>query len=160
MLKVVCNTSPILSLLKIRQLDLLRALYGQIIVPHAVWQEMEAGRKKAYYYDLTLLPWIEIRSVEQPAVIAAFNTLDLGEAEVLVIAQEISADLVIIDETIGRAYAHRLGLTLTGTLGILLKAKQQGLVPVIKPLLEALRSQGVWLSDRVVQDVLLLAGEK
>jgi predicted nucleic acid-binding protein len=77
-----------------------------------------------------------------------------------VLAREINADLVIIDEEVGRSFARHFNLTLTGTLGILLRAKQNGLIPEIKPLLENLLASGVWISKWVFDDVLLLAGEK
>jgi predicted nucleic acid-binding protein len=76
-----------------------------------------------------------------------------------VLAREVSADLVIIDEKLGRAYAKHFKLNLTGTLGILLKAKNEGFIPEIKPLLTLLKSKGIWISDSVFDEVLLLAGE-
>lgn len=159
MLKIVCNTTPIVSLLKIGQLPLLEALYSNVIIPEAVWREIEAGKGGAYYTDLKALPWIDIQVIQNPIALQYLTDLDQGEAEVIVLAREISADLVIIDETLGRQYAQHFGLPLTGTLGILLRAKKDGHIPLIKPLLEQLRRQGVWLSDRIFQDVLLLAGE-
>ncbi len=86
--------------------------------------------------------------------------LDRGEAEVIVLAREIEADLVIIDEEIGRTYARHFGLTITGTLGILLKAKQHGFISEVRPLLEALVSKGVWIGLHLLDEVLRLAGEK
>lgn len=159
MRKVVSNTTPILSLLKIRHLHLLEALYTSIIIPQAVWQEVEAGKNGPFYTDLSLLPWVDIQSVQNPASVQYLTDLDKGEAEVIVLAREIGADLLIIDEALGRQYAHHFDLTLTGTLGVLLRAKKEGHILQIKPLLEMLRIHGVWLSNRVVQDVLLLAGE-
>ena len=85
--------------------------------------------------------------------------LDRGEAEVIALAQELNADLVIIDERLARRHAKRLGLNLTGTLGVLLKAKRQGLLPAIKPLIDQLRHGGIWLSDALVAEALKLAEE-
>lgn len=159
MRKVVSNTTPILSLLKIKHLHLLEVLYTSVIIPQAVWQEVEVGKNGPFYTDLAVLPWVDIQSVQNPASVQYLTDLDKGEAEVIVLAREIGADLIIIDETLGRQYAQYFGLTLTGTLGILLRAKKEGHILQVKPLLEMLRLQGVWLSNRVVQDVLLLAGE-
>ena len=86
--------------------------------------------------------------------------LDRGEAEVIALAQELSADLVIIDERLARRHARRLGLTLTGTLGVLLKAKQLGYVKSVAPLIDRLRQDGIHLSDVVVAEVLALADER
>lgn len=157
--KVVSNTTPILSLLKIDQLHLLEAIYKKIIVPAAVWQEIEAGKRKPYYADLAQLSWIEIQNIQDVTKLAAFPLLDRGEAEVIVLAQEIKADLVIIDEELGRIEAMKIGLTLTGTLGVMLKAKQQGMIPAVRPLLDLMLQRSVWVNPRLYQDVLLLAGE-
>jgi predicted nucleic acid-binding protein len=85
--------------------------------------------------------------------------LDRGEAEVLALALEQQADLVILDERLARHHARRLGLPLTGTLGVLLRAKQQGLVPSVRILVDELQRSGIWLSARVVDEALSLAGE-
>jgi predicted nucleic acid-binding protein len=160
MRKVVCNTTPIISLLKIERLDLLENLYSTVIVPGAVWQEIEQGRNGPFYTDLRSLPYIVIQSVGNTAAVDYLTDLDRGEAEVIVLAREISADLVIIDEEVGRAYARHFNLTLTGTLGILLRAKQDGFIPAIKPLLEKLIESGVWISKWVFDDVMALACEE
>ena len=159
MRNVVSNATPILSLLKIEQLHLLQLLYDTLIVPTAVWQEVEAGKDKPFYVDLATLPWVDIQTVQNLAAVGYLTDLDRGEAEVIVLAREIRADLVIIDETLGRQYAQHFGLPLTGTLGILLRAKQAGHISEIKPLLQMLQKQGVWISTRVLQDVLELAKE-
>ncbi len=87
------------------------------------------------------------------------SDLDRGEAEVIALAQEMEAGLVIIDERLARSHAKRLGLSLTGTLGVLLKAKQLGLVEAVSPLVDQLRQGGIRLSDVVVAEVLRLAEE-
>ncbi|MDR0692712.1 MAG: DUF3368 domain-containing protein, partial [Prevotellaceae bacterium] len=88
-----------------------------------------------------------------------FFDLDAGEAEVLILAHEQQADLVILDETIGRMYAKWMNLKLTGTIGVLLKAKAQGLVEQIAPLLTELKEKGSWLSAALIAKTLKLAGE-
>ncbi len=160
MRKVVSNTTPLLSLLKIGHLHLLESIYSKVIVPQAVWQEIEQGREWPYYIDLQTLSFINIQSVSNPAAVDYLTDLDRGEAEVIVLAREIEADLVIIDEEIGRTYARHFGLTITGTLGILLKAKQHGFISEVRPLLEALVSKGVWIGLHLLDEVLRLAGEK
>lgn len=159
MRKVVSNTTPILSLLKIGQLALLQSLYQRVIVPEAVWQEIEAGRDKAYYVDLKSIPWVDIRAISNTAAIDYLTDLDKGEAEVIILARELAADLVVIDETLGRQYARHFELTCTGTLGILLRAKKEGYIPAVKPLLHQLRESGVWVGDQVFNEVLQMAEE-
>src|SRR5690606_29605660 len=86
--------------------------------------------------------------------------LDKGEAETIILATEIEADLTILDETLGRYHAKHAGLKLTGTLGVLLKAKNSGYIEEIKPLLSDLKNKSIWLSDNLINEVLKLAKEK
>lgn len=85
--------------------------------------------------------------------------LDQGEAEVLVLAEEQNARLVIIDERKARRYAKRLGFPLTGTLGVLLLAKEKGIIPALAPLIEELQQAGLHLGIKLIKKVLQLAGE-
>ena len=85
--------------------------------------------------------------------------LDKGEAEVILLAKEMSADLVIMDEELGRKYAKLAGLTMTGTLGLLLKAKEQKLIENIKPLLFELRHKGVWISPQIINKITSITNE-
>ena len=85
--------------------------------------------------------------------------LDKGEAEVILLAKEMSADLVIMDEELGRKYAKLAGLTMTGTLGLLLKAKEQKLIENIKPLLFELRQKGVWISPQIINKTTSITNE-
>lgn len=158
--KIISNTTPILSLLKINKLELLKELYGKVTIPNAVFQEIENGNKKQYYQDLTLLPWIEIEEIKNPESMAYFTDLDSGEAEVLILAKEKKADLVIMDEIMGRRFAKQLDFNLTGTIGILLKAKENRLINSISELLTELTKKGTWLNPKLVNRILKLAGEK
>jgi predicted nucleic acid-binding protein len=158
--KVISNTTPILSLLKINKLCLLKELYGKIIIPKAVFDEIEKGKRKTYYKDLKQVNWIEILNIKNKDSLSYFFDLDKGEAEVLVLAHEQSADLTILDETAGRRYAKKLNLNITGTIGILLRAKEKEFVELIKPLLNELIEKGSWLNPRLIDKALELANEK
>lgn len=114
MRKVIINTTPILSLLKINKLPLLHDLYGNVIIPSAVHFEIESGKNFRFYIDLKLINWIKIRRLHEPASRTSLNELDDGEAEVLLLAKEINADLVVMDEALGRGYAQQMGLKFTG----------------------------------------------
>jgi predicted nucleic acid-binding protein len=155
--KVIANTTPVLSLLKLNRLNLLRDLYGTVIIPQAVYHEIETGKDMSSYTDLTQISWIKIERIHKVSFYP-FD-LDAGEAEVLILAHEQQADLVILDEAIGRMYAKLMNLKLTGTIGILLKAKTQGLIEKIAPLLKELKEKGSWLSPALVAKALKLAGE-
>ena len=160
MRKIISNTTPILSLLKIDKLNLLKELYGIVIVPFAVYQEIEEGKEKPYYQDLTSLDWIEIRNIKNPNSREYLIDLDDGEAEVLVLAKEINADLVILDEIMGRRYAKRFEINLTGTIGILLKAKETGLITSIKNLMSELVEKGTWLNPKLISKAIKMANEE
>jgi predicted nucleic acid-binding protein len=159
MLKVISNTTPLLSLLKIGQLNLLKELYGCISIPLAVYNEIEAGKDKNFYIDISRIEWIKIENIhETDAKLYCFD-LDEGEAEVLILAHEQQADLVILDEIMGRRYAKQMNLKLTGTLGILLNAKKKGIINEIRPLLNELISKGSWLNPALVAKAIEMAEE-
>ena len=158
--KVVSNTTPIISLLKIDKLHVLKELYGVIYLPLEVFNEIEAGKNKDFYVDLSKFEWIKIQKIKNKKSLSYFLDLDKGEAEAIVLATEIGADLIILDETLGRFHAKHAGLKVTGTLGILLKAKQLGFVSELKSLLLELRIKGIWLSDHLIEEMLKLANEK
>lgn len=115
--EIISDTTPLTALLKIGCLDILREIYGQVSVPEAVFQEMEAGKKKPYYTDISKLDWINIRQIGDRGALSYFFDLDRGEAETIVLALECKAYLVIIDETLGRKLAIAANLKVTGTLG-------------------------------------------
>lgn len=157
--KVVSNTTPIISLLKIDKLDLLRKIYGAIIIPREVFLEIEKGKSKVYYNDLSLKKWIHIQEIQDTNALHYFIELDAGEAETIVLAKEIEADLVIIDEILGRRFTKHAGLKVTGTLGVLIKAKESGYIPEISPLLSELQTKGIWISDKLKRKILSIVKE-
>lgn len=159
MLSVVSNTTPIISLLKLGRLELLRRLYGEIIIPKEVYREIEKGKDKGYYSDLSILEWIHIKEIQDRHTLKYFIDLDAGEAETIVLAKEIEADLVIIDETLGRRFAKHADLKVTGTIGILIKAKEGGYITKISPLLDELQAKGIWISDLLKRKILLMVKE-
>jgi predicted nucleic acid-binding protein len=157
---VVVNTTPIIALSLIGELDLLRSLYDQVVVPSAVEAEVLAGGRVGIgSSELQEASWLRVASLQDPRRAELLVDLDRGEAEVLALAQELQAGLVIIDERLARLHAKRLGLTLAGTLGVLLRAKQLGHVEALAPLIGRLRQGGIHLSDVVVTEVLTLADE-
>lgn len=150
---------PLISLLKINRLTLLQDLYTEIYIPKEVYTELKKGKVKEYFKDLSEIDWIKIREINDKNSLSYFLDLDKGEAETIILANEINADLVIIDETLGRFHAKNLDLKVTGTLGILLKAKNTGHIKKIKPLLNELKNKGIWLSEKLINEVLILADE-
>ncbi len=159
MRKVISNTTPIITLLTIAKLELLKELYGKIIIPTGVYEEIEEGRLKKFYVDLSKIEWIEIKTITNRTSLQYLSDLDKGEAEVIILANELSADLVIIDEKLGRAFAEQFNLKVTGTIGILLKAKELGLLPAIKPMLDTMIENGIWVNKKLMTQILKVAGE-
>ncbi len=126
-LTVIINTSPLLYLHQIGNLDLLQKLYTYIKVPISVQQELEVGRQQGIDVpDINSISWVEICQV----AILNFPSIDLGLGETAVIALGliIPDSLLILDDRLGRRYAELCGLKCTGTIGVIVKAKQKGYV--------------------------------
>ena len=159
---VVSNTTPLIGLAVIGRFNLLRQLFGSIIIPEAVYQEAVIyGREQGgARREVSEAHWIEIRPVkDRLAVEVLLDELDIGEAETIVLAREISADWVLMDERKGRRKLTELGLSKTGTAGILLKARRENLIPALAPELDLLRKTGFSISDFVVTGLLHQVGE-
>jgi predicted nucleic acid-binding protein len=118
---VVLNNTPLVALWSIGRLDLLRDLFGEILIPQAVEAEFLAMDRSLREKSLAASPWVRVAELAQPRRALAFAGLDRGEAEVIALAEETGARLVVLDERKGRRFAERLELPLTGTLGLLLE---------------------------------------
>jgi predicted nucleic acid-binding protein len=158
---IISNTSPISNLAAIGQLTLLQQLYGKVIIPPAVYQEiLTCGSTNPGTLALQTLNWIEVIPVTNIVLVQTLQTiLDPGEAEAISLAVELNADRLIIDERKGRNEAIKSGLQVTGILGIVLAAKQQGFIPLVKPILNDLIANGFWIREQLYAEVLLVAGE-
>ncbi|MBI3015607.1 MAG: DUF3368 domain-containing protein [Candidatus Tectomicrobia bacterium] len=157
---VIADTSPLFYLNQVGRLDLLRNLYGTIVIPPAVRAELEAGRRaKVEVPNFAALPWIEMRSVQSRALIPAIVDLGAGEAEVIGPGLEYPGSLLILDDSLARRVAALNRLSYTGTMGLLIKAKQGGYLKAVRPLMEEMRGCGLWVSEELVAMVLAQAGE-
>lgn len=161
---VVCNTSPISNLAVIGQLTLLQHVYGSVIIPQAVADEIA---KVATIYtqagSVPSQPWITIQSVADATVVQRLQgkKLDLGESEAIALALELDAELLIIDEQLGRRIAVNEGLDITGLIGVLLEAKSRELIAKVKPIMDDLVVQARFrISPQLYTDILLLANEQ
>jgi len=157
---VISNATPLIGLSLINNLHLLKVLYDEVLVPPAVYAEvLTGGPDRPGSIELQNAIWIKKTQLQDPRRADLLSDLDRGEAEVLALAQELNADLVIMDERLGRRHAKRLGLTLTGTLGVLLRAKAQGHIDKVRPWIGELQKGGIHLSDFLVEEALQLAEE-
>lgn len=157
-MKVVANTTPLISLASIGKLELLKDIFGEIIVADAVYNEIKA--KQGYGYNEIDTDFIRVQSIKGIAYRDfLLNQLDLGETETIILAKEIDADFVIIDENIAYKIAKSSELNVVRTLSILLRAKEKSLIPALKPLLDEMIIKGRWYSQRVYKKILEQAGE-
>jgi predicted nucleic acid-binding protein len=159
---VISNTGPLIALAKADQLALLEALFVRVRIPPAVHRELLAKvGPEAARLDEALRGLIKVTPAAPlvPEVKTATLRLDAGEQQVIALAYEREASLVIIDERLARTAARQLGLAVTGLVGVLLRAQEAGLVPAVRPLLEEIRQQGYWLSDEIMELAARLAGE-
>jgi len=157
---VIVNTSPLLYLYQVNCLELLQQLYSTITVPPAVPQELETGKLQGVDVpEVNSIEWIQIRPVASATIIPAVIDLGQGEAEVIALGLENPGSLLVFDDSLARRIADLYGLKYTGTLGVLVKAKQSGYLSAVAPVINMLRSKGMWLTDKIISDVLRLSGE-
>ncbi|OAD22915.1 hypothetical protein THIOM_001263 [Candidatus Thiomargarita nelsonii] len=160
MMLTICDTSPLLYLHLVGQLELLHLLYNEIVIPPAVQSELVVGANQGVNVPEPLqISWIRVIPVQAQALMPIVTDLGLGESEVIGLALEHPGSRIIMDDQLGRHIVAANQMTLTGTLGVLLKAKQAGHLNEIKMLLNALRTAGLWMSDILVESVLSQANE-
>ena len=149
---VVCNSSPLIALEQIGQLDILTRLFGSILVPPAVIRETAP--------PMILPGWIKEQALAQPIggqILRA--SLGPGERESISLALEIGAAWVILDDRPARRLAQALGLPVIGTLGILLAGKRRGFLAAVKPCVDALAQHGFHIAPDLYKRILADAGE-
>ena len=151
---IVSDTSAISALLSLAEARLLRELFGEVVVPDAVHAEL-------LRHHPGLPEFVQVVSVrDETAVDALLNQLDPGEAAAIVVAKELNADLLLIDEKRGRRFATAQGLKIVGLVGVVLLAKQRGLLPSVRIFIERLQNEaGFHLSKEVKGAAIQLAGE-
>ena len=157
---VVSNTTPVIALSRIKHIQLLRDLYCDIHIPQAVYDEIFVKNDSITCDVKNASDWIHTTSVKGTEMTPPFSSsLHLGEVEAIMLANEMCADVLIVDDFLARKCALRIGLNVTGTMGILLKSKNTGLIPKVKPLLDEMINEGVFLGSNIYHDVLCLAKE-
>lgn len=144
----IADSTCLIGLERIGQLTLLPALFEPLVVPPTVQEEFGV-----------VVDWLMVQAPTNAALVNALRSaVDDGEAEALALAVEKGWRLVL-DDRKARAWAKRLGVRVIGTAGILVRAKRQGLIPVVKPLLDALKATGFRMSEALEKETLRLAGE-
>jgi predicted nucleic acid-binding protein len=154
------NTSPLIFLTKGNCLSLLQAVSEKVIVPEAVATEVQAyGNSDVTAQALAKTEWLIIK--ETPSIPSLIQSWDLGPGESAVLSWGYSygGSEVIIDDLMGRRCAEALKIPVRGTLGIVLLAKQQGVISKARPILEMLKQSGMYLSENVLSEALKLVDE-
>jgi len=157
---IVADSSPLIALAIIGQLDLLRQLYEQIWIPPAVWGEIVINGKGLPGSEaVSNLTWLEIHEPDRTVLRILTLLVDQGEAEAIALAQSIPDSTVLLDDAKARRVAEHFGIQRIGTLGILRRAKKSGLIGQLRPYLDTLQSNGIYIHPRLVEAVLRDVGE-
>ena len=147
---VISDTACLIALEKIGQLGLLESLYGQVLITPTIASEFQAP----------LPDWIEIQSPTNISLLTLLEeTIDPGEASAIALAVELQDCYLILDDLRARKVAINLGLSFTGTLGVVAVAKRRGIIPIARPLLEKLKQTDFWISDKFFREILADLGE-
>jgi len=162
---VISDTSAITNLAAIQQLKLLPQLYEQIIIPNAVYRELvDIEPPVPGSLEVQSVPWIEVKKVSNTSFAERLQfevRLDPGESEAIALALELQADLLLIDERRGRAEANRLGIRITGLLGVLVEAKNNNSIVAVKPLMDTLITTSKFrISSVLYNQILSLVDEE
>ena len=157
--KVIVNSTPVIGLANIGKLDILRQMYGAITIPQAVFDEIKSPSVQRQVNANR--DWIRVEQINDTSQKQMYRAkLHAGEVEVMILAQEKKADLVILDDNAAKKTAKFLGLRVIGTLGILVLAKKRGYIKEVSPVLDALKRDGFFVSDDLCDLVLRQADEK
>lgn len=161
MAEVISNTTPLIAFAKIDQLALMRQVVGTLTIPEAVAAEISAYTSTGPgYIALANEPWIKVQPLQSTRQLQLLlPTLDRGEAAVIALALERQAKLVLIDELTGRKVAESLQLKVSGSVGLLIQAKQTGKISAVKPLLMDMQTAGIYFSQRFIDRVLFHVDE-
>jgi predicted nucleic acid-binding protein len=154
--KIIINTGPILALTAaLGDLNILEKLYKQVIVSYEVCQEILAGGPNGFAVkEFQQAKWLEKRNKPLDILPHLFNSLDLGEASVIQLALNEDIMNVCIDEDVGRRIARLNNLKVTGSIGVLVRARNEGFSFSMRKAIQKMKQHGVWLSDRVIEFAL------
>jgi predicted nucleic acid-binding protein len=159
---LVLDSSALITLARIGRLDLLRQVAGTVHIPEAVYEEVvQAGQGRHGSAEVAEAQWISRHAVhDRPAVARLRSRVGRGEAEAIVLARELQADALILDDATARRVAEAEGRNVLGLLGLLVHAKLHGLVGAVRPMLDDMLAAGLFLDDSLYRSILHQAGEE
>jgi len=156
---IVSNTTPLIHLAKIGKLNLLYEFFGQVNIPKAVYAEC-IDEKYEESVDIKNSDWLLVNSVSNKNLVTALQSdIDKGESEAIALALEINADLILLDDADARRIARLYDLQITGTIGILLRAKYEGKISSFHKAINQLQDSGFWINKNLKKQLLVEAGE-
>lgn len=157
---LVIDSGPLIAFARINQLELLPQLAARIVVPLAVWDEVTVrGRNAPGADEVGQTAWLERQTVAPLAVEPLAILVDQGEAEVIALARMLPGSVAVLDDARARRVAERLNVRRLGTLGLLRRAKRMGLLEQLRPHLEALQANGIYIRQALIDAVLADVGE-
>ena len=162
---VVSDTTPIISLMKAGQLELLRQLFGSVYIPETVYRELTDN--EAFSEEVRMVQECEFLYVQKVdngksvTILQNFTGLDAGESEAIILADEMNSDVLLMDEHKGRQVAKKLGITITGTIGILTQAFDEGMLTKedVERCIERLQESGIRISEKLYQRLNMEMGK-
>lgn len=148
--EILADTSCLISLAAVGRLDILHELYGQVTITSEVAEE----------YGEPLPEWVQVRDLGLDNTVRALSaTIDRGEASIIALAMQLPGSRMILDDRKARRTADSLSLPYTGLVGVLIKAKSCGVIPLLVPVLDELKEANFRISESVVAEAQKLAGE-
>lgn len=158
----VSDSTPLINLAKIKKIELLKVLFNKVYISPAVYKEVVINGKGRYgSQEVSSAKWISVEKVKDIfAVNLLLNTIDEGEAETIVLAKELRANYLLLDQVSARKIAYiikskeKLNIQIKGTLGLLVIGYRKGIIPNLKVVLDELIAKGTWIDDRIYNKVL------
>jgi hypothetical protein len=156
----IADSGPLISLTRIAQLELLPRIFSEIIAPPEVWHEVTIkGQGLPGADEISQVKWIKIQTPLPQLVQPLSILVDAGEAQSIALAQTTPGSIILLDDARARKIAARLNIKQIGTIGLLLRAKRMGLIEKIRPHIEALIENGIYIRLKLIDAVLHEAGE-
>ena len=159
---IISDTTPIISLIKINRLDLLEKLFVEVLIPNAVFKELTTNNLFTNEAEIvkksSFLKVSSVQNQKSLQLLQAVSGLDDGESEAIILADELKSNILLMDERKGRKVAQKLGINITGTIGILIQAYNEGMISdvEVKSYLNQLKNTNIRLSDSLIQQALSL----
>lgn len=162
---IIADSGPLIGLARVHSLDLLQGLYGSVLIPPAVHNELQvsSGRPGAIQLNSALeRGWLQVHNLSasiEESLAELILIIDAGEAEAILLAEQVECRFLLIDDRRGRHAAQHRGIPVVGVAGVLLAAKQGGLIDAALPVLRELAQEDYRLSSELISEVARLAGE-